>query len=145
MGYHTSNAAYAYDMQPQPVPVIHKPAAPAREERPRFDVVTGAGKAASQDVSPLFTHVIKVAVTLVLVAAALCFGRIALASVTAASLNANGELMSTLSTAKSEASSLEVMHSVYDSDSRIRELALSYGMAEPEGSTTVDITSAQAE
>lgn len=145
MGYHTSNAAYAYDMQPQPVPVIHEPAAPAREERPRFDVVTGAGKAASQDVSPLFTHVIKVAVTLVVVMVALCFGRIALASVTSASLSANAELSSTLSTAQSEASSLEVMHSVYNSDSRIRELANSYGMAEAEGSTTVDISSAQAE
>ena len=41
MGYHTTNAAYAYDMQAVPA---YAPVAPAprTQERPRFDVYTAA-------------------------------------------------------------------------------------------------------
>ena len=50
MGYSTSNAAYAYDMRSEAY------SAPVAPSRPSLDVVHGAGRQASQDVSPQFTH-----------------------------------------------------------------------------------------
>lgn len=49
--------------------------------------------------------------------------RVALAGVTAQVLNSNAELPTRLEKATDESSDLEVMHSVYGADTRIRDLA----------------------
>ena len=74
MGNPTSNASYARDMRSYPgyASAFDGNAArdlayaePARaprprvDERPGLDVVTGAGRQADQEVSPAFTHVVK--------------------------------------------------------------------------------------
>lgn len=66
--------------------------------------------------------------------------RVALAGVTAQVLNGNAELASTLEKATDESSNLEVMHSVYGADTRIRDLAGAYGMVEPSESVTLDFS-----
>ena len=61
MGYQSSNAAYAYDMRAESYAsdYYRSSAAPQVEQRPRLDVVTGAGREANQSVSPVFTSVVK--------------------------------------------------------------------------------------
>ena len=147
MGYHTSNAAYAYDMQAAPRPV----AAPSRRPevqapaRPRFDVLTGAGRAANQQVSPVFMHVLKVFCVLAALVVVIGLARVTIASVTTAALNANAAISNELSTAQDTSSDLEVMRSVYGSDTRIRDLATeTLGMVEPSGRVTLDLTDAVA-
>ncbi|AEB06869.1 hypothetical protein Corgl_0755 [Coriobacterium glomerans PW2] len=131
MGYYTSNAAYAYDMQAQPQfeqdPRPQRGSAP--EGRPRFDVYTGEGLEANQAVSPVFTHVVKVFCVLMVLFCALGGVRVALASLTASSLDANARLSSKLEDARQQSSTLEVMKAVYGSDTRIRDLATAtFGM-----------------
>lgn len=139
MGYHTSNAAYAYDMQPSAAP--YAPAPSAAPERGRnFDVVTGQGREADQETSPAFRYCIKIFCVLAAVFVAVGMLRVTLASVTASIMNTNAELTSELEDAQDEGSNLEVMYSVYGSTSRIRELAEGYGMVEAEDSLTLDFT-----
>lgn len=139
MGYHTSNAAYAYDMQPSAAP--YAPAPSAAPERGRnFDVVTGQGREADQETSPAFRYCIRIFCVLAAVFVAVGMLRVALASATASIMNTNAELTSELEDAQDEGSDLEVMYSVYGSTSRIRELAEGYGMVEAEDSLTLDFT-----
>ena len=139
MGYHTSNAAYAYDMQPSAAP--YAPAPSAAPERGRnFDVVTGQGREADQETSPAFRYCIKIFCVLAAVFVAVGMLRVALASATAGIMNTNAELTSELEDVQDESSDLEVMYSVYGSTSRIRELAEGYGMVEAEDSLTLDFT-----
>lgn len=153
MGYHTSNAAYAYDMQPRPYAYDGSaaPAAapeaprPQRARRPRLDVVTGAGREADQAVSPVFTHVFKVVLVLVALFCAVGGARVAIASLTAAQLNANAQTVASLEKATEDSANLEVMRSVYGSSSRIRDLAASMlGMVDATGGVTVDLKDASA-
>lgn len=137
MGYHNTNAAYAYDMQPKPA---YAPTSTPQYERPRFDVVTGAGREASQDVSPQFTHCVKVFAVLTLVFFALGLFRVALAGATAATLNGAAQVSNELTEAQTQSSDLEVMRSVYGSPTRIRDLAEGYGMVAAEGGVTLDFT-----
>lgn len=139
MGYHTSNAAYAYDMQPSAAP--YAPAPSAAPERGRnFDVVTGQGREADQETSPAFRYCIRIFCVLAAIFVAVGMFRVALASATASIMNTNAELTSELEDAQDEGSDLEVMYSVYGSTSRIRELAEGYGMVEAEDSLTLDFT-----
>lgn len=140
MGYHTSNAAYAYDMLPDSH--VAQPAAPqpASVERPRLDVVAGAGREASQDVSPQFTHCVKVFAVLVTIVFALGLFRVALAGFTAATLNSAASLSNQLTEAQEESSDLEVMRAVYGSSTRIRDLAEGYGMVAATDGVTLDFT-----
>ena len=143
MGYYTSNTAYAYDMPAEPAyaPEPRRDQSPRVAERPRFDVVTGQGRAANQQVSPAFMHVLKVFCVLVGLVVAIGLARVTLASVTTARLNANAEISNELSTAQDTSSDLEVMRSVYGSNTRIRDLATeTLGMVEPESRVTVDIS-----
>lgn len=154
MGYHTSNAAYAYDMQPRPyayngsaAPAVAPEEAPRpqRARRPRLDVVTGAGREADQAVSPVFTHVFRVFLVLVALFCAVGGARVAIASLTAAQLNANAQTVASLEKATEDSSNLEVMRSVYGSSSRIRDLAASMlGMVDATGGVTVDLGDASA-
>ena len=100
MGYNTSSAALAYDMNAMPAyrETPQAPVAPREQRTPRFDVYTGAGR------------------------------------------QANAELTDTLEKATDESSDLEVMHSVYGADTRIRDLAGAYGMVEPSESVTLDFS-----
>ena len=134
MGYNTSNAALAYDMNAMPAyrEAPQAPVAPREQRTPRFDVYTGAGRQANQAVSPVFMSVLK---TFCIIAA-----RVALAGVTAQVLNSNAALTNTLEKATDESSDLEVMHSVYGADTRIRDLAGAYGMVEPSESVTLDFS-----
>lgn len=134
MGYHTSNAAYAYDVRSE---AHQAPVAPAR---PSLDVVRGAGRQASQDVSPQFTHCVKVFAALVAIFVALGLFRVTVAGLTAASLNSAATLSNNLTSAQEQSSDLEVMRSVYGSSTRIRDLAEGYGMVEAEGGVTLDFT-----
>ena len=139
MAYYNTNAAVAYDMTAEPYmgEEAFAPARPQRLERPRLDVVGGAGREANQAVSPVFTRVIKVALVLVAMFFALGVARVTIASATAATLNGNAQLNSTLETAQEESSNLEVM--------RIRDLAAgTLGMVEAEGGVTVDVSAAPA-
>lgn len=134
MGYSTSNAAYAYDMRSE---AQQAPIAPAR---PSLDVVHGAGRQASQDVSPQFTHCVKVFAVLAAVFVALGLFRVTVAGFTAASLNSAATLSNDLTSAREQSSDLEVMRSVYGSSTRIRDLAEGYGMVEAAGGVTLDFT-----
>lgn len=61
MGYNTSSAALAYDMNAMPAyrETPQAPVAPREQRAPRFDVYTGAGRQANQAVSPVFMSVLK--------------------------------------------------------------------------------------
>ena len=61
MGYNTSSAALAYDMNAMPAyrETPQAPVAPREQRTPRFDVYTGAGRQANQAVSPVFMSVLK--------------------------------------------------------------------------------------
>lgn len=142
MGYHTTNAAYAYDMQAVPA---YAPAAPAprTQERPRFDVYTGQGLEANQPVSPAFTHVLKVFCVLVALVFTIGVARVGIASLTTAELNANATVSNELTAARDQSGDLEVMRSVYGADSRIRDLAEdTLGMVEPPSRITLDMSDA---
>ena len=143
MGYHTSNAAYAYDLQPDAAmfePAYAPAPAPVAPARPRFDVVTGAGREASQAVSPVFTHCIKVFCALAALFCLLGLVRVTIAGATAASMNAAASLSNELTAAQEESANLEVMRSVYGASTRIRDLAEGYGMVAAEGNVTLDFT-----
>ena len=60
MGYNTSSAALAYDMNAMPAyrETPQAPVAPREQRTPRFDVYTGAGRQANQAVSPVFMSVL---------------------------------------------------------------------------------------
>ena len=140
MGYNTSSAALAYDMNAMPAyrETPQAPVAPREQRTPRFDVYTGAGRQANQAVSPVFMSVLK---TFCIIAAIfMTVALVALAGVTAQVLNSNAELTNTLEKATDESSDLEVMHSVYGADTRIRDLAGAYGMVEPSESVTLDFS-----
>lgn len=144
MAYFDSNAAYAYDMQAAPMMQPERQAEPNNKPnaRPRFDVYTGEGREANQIVSPVFTHVVKVFCVLAVLFCAIGLGRVAVAGVTTSMLNDNADLASSLEAAQDESSTLEVMDSVYGSDSRIRDLATgTLGMVEPEDTVTLDLSS----
>lgn len=144
MGYHTTNAAYAYDMQAVPA---YAPAAPAprTQGRPRFDVYTGQGLEANQPVSPAFTHVLKVFCVLVALVFTIGVVRVGIASLTTAELNANATVSNELTAARDQSGDLEVMRSVYGADSRIRDLAEdTLGMVEPSSRITLDMSDAAA-
>ena len=138
MGYNTSNAALAYDMNAMPAyrEAPQAPVAPREQRTPRFDVYTGAGRQANQAVSPVFMSVLKT----FCIIAAIGVARVALAGITAQVLNSNAALTNTLEKATDESSDLEVMHSVYGADTRIRDLAGAYGMVEPSESVTLDFS-----
>lgn len=147
MGYYTSNTAYAYDMQAAPSYDTYGAQAPAHhpqeqpQTHPRFDVYTGAGREASQTVSPEFMHVIKVCCVLISLMAVIGLARVTLATITTAELNANAEISTQLTQARDATSDLEVMRSVYGADTRIRDIATqTLGMVEPEGHVTLDVT-----
>lgn len=141
MGYQNSNVAYAYDMQAE----SFAPAAPQIQERPRLDVVTGAGREANQAVSPVFTHVIKVFCVLAAVFCIVGLARVTIAGFTAAALNSNAELASTLEQAQEQSSNLEVMRSVYGANTRVRDLAAgTLGMVDADGGVTIDLSDAPA-
>ena len=144
MGYPTSNAAYAYDMQPDAYEA-HASSGAARQAqapaaKPSFGVVTGAGREASQATSPMFTHCVKVFCVLATIFVLLGAARVAIASVTAASLNAAADLSDDLEAAQEASADLEVMRSVYGASTRIRDLAEGYGMVAAEGNVVLDFT-----
>ncbi len=142
MGYRQSNAAFAYDMQPVATPAGYDRQAPRPAERPRLRVVTGEGREADQAVSPAFLCVVKVLCSLALLFCVVGLARVALSSVTAATLNSNADLAEALQEGRDESSDLEVMHSVYASPTRIRDLAAgTLGMVEGTDSVTLDMSS----
>lgn len=143
MAYFDSNAAYALDYQAQPnyAPDYERAPLERPSERPRFDVLTGAGREANQIVSPAFTHVVKVFAVLVFLFVSIGVVRVTLASVTTSMLNQNAELSASLEAAHDESSNLEVMKTVYGADTRIRDLATgTLGMVEPEQGITLDLS-----
>ena len=140
MGYHTSNAAYAYDMQPDFAPDLREAAPEQQAVRPQMGVVNGAGREADQEASPAVWQCFKVFCVLVAVFFAVGMVRVGLAGLTATVLNENATLSSTLESAQDESADLEVMRSIYGSSTRIRELAESYGMVVSEDSVTLDFT-----
>lgn len=137
MGYHTSSAAYAYDVRRDWGAAAPAPVEPAPS---RLEVVTGAGREASQDVSPQFTHCVKVFAALVALFFVLGLFRVTLASYTANALNNAASLSNELTEAQEQSSDLEVMRSVYGSSTRIRDLAEGYGMVPAESGVTLDFT-----
>ena len=150
MGYSTSNAAFAYDMQ-SAYPAYDGSAArqlepaPSAVSRPELGVVTGAGREASQGVSPVFVHAVKVFCILVALFCAVGAVRVVVSSACAGILNANAQLANELEAAQTESSDLEVMHSVYGSSTRIRDIAEgTYGMVDATDGVTIDLGDAPA-
>lgn len=145
MGYRHSNAAVAYDMQSAAVPAGYGQAAPRPLGRPQLHVVSGEGRQADQGVSPAFMTVMKVFCALVMLFCIVGFARVAIAGATAQIMNANATLTETLDEGRDQSSSLEVMHSVYSSPSRVRDLAAgTLGMVEADRSVTVDLSASSA-
>lgn len=109
MGYNTSSAALAYDMNAMPAyrETPQAPVAPREQRAPRFDVYTGAGRQANQAVSPVFMSVLKTFCIIAAIFMTIGVARVALAGVTAQVLNSNAELTSTLEKATDESSDLE--------------------------------------
>lgn len=138
MAYRASQAALAYDMTSD-LRAAERQSAPV-PERPHLDVVTGAGREADQSVSPMFAHCVKVVCVLAVIVVALGFARVAVAGLTASTLNSAAQLSNQLEASREESSELEVMHSVYGSSTRIRDLAEGYGMVPAEESVTLDFT-----
>ena len=138
MGYNTSNAALAYDMNAMPAyrETPQAPVAPREQRTPRFDVYTGAGRQANQAVSPVFMSVLKTFCIIAAIFMTIGVARVALAGVTAQVLNSNAELTNTLEKATDESSDLEVMHSVYGADPRIGDVGGVYGLVDPRESFT---------
>lgn len=100
MGYNTSNAALAYDMNAMPAyrEAPQAPVAPREQRTPRFDVYTGAGRQANQAVSPVFMSVLKTFCIIAAIFMTIGVARVALAGVTAQVLNSNAALTNTLET-----------------------------------------------
>ncbi|MDY2777668.1 MAG: hypothetical protein SOU51_04760 [Collinsella sp.] len=143
MGYQNSNAAYAYDMRAEfQAPVApYAPAEPEVRERPRLDVVTGAGREANQEASPAFVHVAKVFCVVVAMFFAIGIARVTISGMTASILNGNATLNASLESAREQSENLEVMRSVYGAHTRIRDLAAgTLGMVESDGSVVLDFT-----
>lgn len=132
--------AYDFDAAPAYAPAPARREAPAVAERPRFDVYTGEGRAADQEVSPVFMSVLRVCAVLVATVVIIGFARVSIATFTTAALNANAELETALEEAETEAKELEVMRTVYGSETRIRDLATGYGMVESGDTVTLDFT-----
>lgn len=138
MGYHTSNAALAYDYQD--VEALRSREAP-QPAAPRFDVYTGAGRQADQLTSPQFLHVVKVFAVLAVLFVAVGLARVAIFGATNASLNNAAAIQEKLDQAVEEGENLDVMTSVYGSDSRIRSIATgTLGMVEPDNRVVLDVT-----
>ena len=134
MGYDRTNVAYAYDREAAR-------SRPSVERAPRLDVYSGAGREANQAVSPVFLHVVKVFSVLIALFVAVGFARVAVAGATTARLDANASTYEALEEARDEGTNLEIMNSVYGSDSRIRGIALdSIGMVEADGAVTLDFS-----
>lgn len=139
MGRYQSNLAYAYDEAQRVQPTRQTEQRTATT--PHFDVYTGAGNETSVEVSPVFMHCIKVAVVLVSVMIAICFLRVSLAGYTTSILNTNAQIRTSLDEAVAVSKDLEVMTSVYGSESRIRDIAIStLGMVEPTEHVTLDLS-----
>lgn len=85
MGYNTSSAALAYDMNAMPAyrETPQAPVAPREQRTPRFDVYTGAGRQANQAVSPVFMSVLKTFCIIAAIFMTIGVARVALAGVTA--------------------------------------------------------------
>ena len=143
MGYQSSNAAYAYDMRAESYASddYRSSAAPQVEQRPRLDVVTGAGREANQAVSPVFTSVVKAFCVLAALFCIVGLVRVTVAGFTASVLNNNAAMSSELEAAQEQSSNLEVMRSVYGADTRVRDLAAgTLGMVDAEGGVTIDLS-----
>lgn len=141
MGYRQSNAAVAYDMQPAAVPAGYGQRSPRVDTRPELHVVSGEGRQADQGASPAFVVVMKAFCVLIALFCAVGFVRIAINGATAQSMNASAELTETLDEGRDTSSSLEVMHSVYSSPSRVRDLATSsLGLVDAEDTVTIDLS-----
>lgn len=84
MGYNTSSAALAYDMNAMPAyrETPQAPVAPREQRAPRFDVYTGAGRQANQAVSPVFMSVLKTFCIIAAIFMTIGVARVALAGVT---------------------------------------------------------------
>lgn len=138
MGYHTTNAALAYDYQD--AEELRRAEAP-QAAAPRFDVYTGAGQQADQQTSPAFLHVMKVFAVLAVLFVAVGLARVAIYGATNASLNNAASIQQKLDEAVDEGQNLEVMTSVYGSDARIRSIATgTLGMVEPDERVVLDVT-----
>ena len=140
MGRFQSNLAVAYDEQ---VGAAQQQQQHNRNNAatPHFDVYSGAGRETSAEVSPVFMHCMKVAVVMVAVLMAVCLIRVTLAGYTANVLNTNAEIRASLDEATSTSKDLEVMASVYGSEARIRDIAVStLGMVEPDNYVTLDLS-----
>ena len=139
MGRYQSNLAYAYDEAQRVQPT--REAEQRSVRAPRFDVYTGEGHEAAAEVSPAFVYCMKVAVAMVSVLMAVCFLRVSLAGYTTNVLNTNAEIRSSMDEAITVSKDLEVMASVYGSEARIRDIAVStLGMVEPTEHVTLDLS-----
>ncbi len=138
MGYHTSNAAVAYDFQE--AEELRREVAP-HAPAPRFDVYTGAGRQADQLVSPAFVHVVKVFVVLALIFVGVGIARVAIFGATNAAMNETASIREEMDAAVEEGRNLQVMQSVYGADARIKSIATgTLGMVEPEDRVVLDVS-----
>lgn len=141
-----TSAAYAYDCTAQEQASYgygaERRRRAAETRAPRFDVYTGAGRQADQDVSPAFLHVVKVFAVLAVLFCAIGLGRVTIASATTALLNDNAQISQEIEEVREAGENLEVMNSVYGADSRIRDIATgSLGMVEPDQRVILDFSS----
>lgn len=103
----------------------------ARQTRPAFEIVEGAGLDARvrQGVSNVFLSRVRMAVLAIVVFAVLAITRVTLYAATASALQANAELRGQIKTAQSLENDLKVTASTLSNSSRIDRIATqNYGM-----------------
>ena len=109
-----TSAAYAYDYTAQEQASYgygaERRRRAAETRAPRFDVYTGAGRQADQDVSPAFLHVVKVFAVLAVLFCAIGLGRVTIASATTALLNDNAQISQEIEEVREAGENLEVMN-----------------------------------
>lgn len=120
-------------------------AAPAREPRPSFEVVTGGGLDARvrQGISPAFLGKVKAVAAAAALLLALGGARVALTVATVSQLQAKSDLKAQVTEAQTLSDELKVERSVLSSNSRISRIATqNLGMVLSSSRVDVDVNAA---
>lgn len=113
---------------------------PERPERPRVRVVPGHGaNTSTQTIPSTVIFMAKTAAAVLVVAALLCFARIAIASATVATSMQSQQLESQISDARSGGSNLEVQQSSLSNPTKVKTEANRLKMAAPASVGVIDL------
>lgn len=113
---------------------------PERPERPRVRVVPGQGtRTSTQTIPSTVVFMAKTLAVVLVVAALLCFARIAIGSATVATSVQSQQLESRISDARASGNNLEVQQSSLSNPTRVKAEASRLKMAAPESVGVIDL------